>query len=143
MTELDKNLLRIKKKVDEKERYAQLAEEAAELAQAALKARRAMDSENPTPEGLHCAFEDVVAEYSDVVLCAMAADVFCDKDIVHKKAKRWLERIRQSRMPTVGPYTDRDWLAGALETEEYVFKIGATESDGKQETINIKAVRRL
>ena len=47
----------------ETERLAQLAEEAAELAQAALKLRRAIDGTNPTPKTIAEARENLIEEY--------------------------------------------------------------------------------
>ena len=52
-----------------------MAEEASELAQAALKLRRALDGTNPTPKSVaECqkAFEE---EYADVVNCIIALDL--------------------------------------------------------------------
>ena len=52
-----------------------MAEEASELAQAALKLRRALDGTNPTPKSVaECrnAFEE---EYADVVNCIIALDM--------------------------------------------------------------------
>lgn len=48
---------------------AQLAEEASELAQAALKLRRAIDKENPTPKSQAEATDDLIEEIADVQLC--------------------------------------------------------------------------
>lgn len=48
---------------------AQLAEEAAELAQAALKLRRALDGVNPTPVSVDEAFNNLIEEMADVDLC--------------------------------------------------------------------------
>ena len=48
---------------------AQLGEEAAELAQAALKLRRALDGTNPTPVSEAEAWKALIEEFSDVALC--------------------------------------------------------------------------
>lgn len=77
---------------------AQLAEEASELAQAALKLRRALDGTNPTPKSVEeCknAFEE---EYADVIVCISALD--CSPEwyedvtaMIHAKSTRWLSRL--------------------------------------------------
>lgn len=59
----------VKENVDFKERLAQLAEEATELAKAALKYRRTLDDENPTPVSKDEAFKNLVEEIDDVALC--------------------------------------------------------------------------
>lgn len=77
---------------------AQLAEEASELAQAALKLRRALDGTNPTPKSAkECrkAFEE---EYADVVNCIIALDLDDAafdrmRKMQHEKEIRWLSRL--------------------------------------------------
>ena len=49
----------------------QMAEEAAELAQAALKLARIKRGENPTPVTEEEAWKHLVEEYTDVYQCAM------------------------------------------------------------------------
>lgn len=80
---------------------AQLAEEASELAQAALKLRRALDGTNPTPksaEECRKAFEE---EYADVVNCIIALDYMDDaafermQKMQHEKEIRWLSRLEE------------------------------------------------
>lgn len=58
---------------------AQLAEEASELAQAALKLRRAIDKENPTPKSKAEATDDLIEEIADVQLCLEV--LFYDSDL--------------------------------------------------------------
>lgn len=48
---------------------AQLAEEASELAQAALKLRRALDGTNPTPKSVEECRKAFEEEYADVMVC--------------------------------------------------------------------------
>ena len=48
----------------------QAAEEASELAKAALKYARVLFNENPTPVTKDKAFNDLTEEYSDFILCA-------------------------------------------------------------------------
>lgn len=81
---------------------AQLGEEAAELAQAALKLRRALDGTNPTPKSVNECMEALEEEYADVIVCVSAIDeidpdVF--KHIVHIveiKHDRWLKRLKEA-----------------------------------------------
>lgn len=56
---------------------AQLAEEASELAQAALKLRRALDGTNPTPKSVEECQKAFEEEYADVVNCIIALDCIC------------------------------------------------------------------
>lgn len=80
------------------ERAAQLAEEAAELAQAALKCRRVLDGVNPTPVTLEQAYDHLNEEVGDVLLCM--ACIFEPKDVpenvlVETKAARWRQRLEE------------------------------------------------
>lgn len=77
----------------ETERLAQLAEEAAELAQAALKLRRALDGTNPTPKTITEAKENLLEEYGDVWCSIMAVinneELAVCTDIATNKTIRW------------------------------------------------------
>ena len=79
---------------------AQLAEEAAELAQAALKLRRAIDGSNPTPVQEEKAWEDLEEEIGDVMLClqVLGRDKLTPtiESMMHRKKERWQRRIRGS-----------------------------------------------
>lgn len=85
------------------ERVAQLAEEAAELAQAALKYRRALDGVNPTPVTLEQASDNLDEEVADVLACL--ASITSSDDIAKfwvgwnmaagKKAARWRQRLEE------------------------------------------------
>ena len=83
------------------ERLAQLAEEAAELAQAALKYRRALDGVNPTPVTREQAYDNLDEEVTDVLTClasVMQPDGMARFWIegtmeVGKKAARWRRRL--------------------------------------------------
>lgn len=84
---------------------AQLAEEASELAQAALKLRRALDGTNPTPKDIEECRYNILEEFADVLNCINA--YCCDDDFVfhnfttraikirHKKLDRWLSRLEE------------------------------------------------
>ncbi len=80
---------------------AQLAEEASELAQAALKLRRALDGTNPTPKSVAECEGNLIEEWADVDLslrCALECDYFYEyrtkvEQIELKKLDRWLSRL--------------------------------------------------
>lgn len=77
---------------------AQLAEEASELAQAALKLRRALDGTNPTPKSVEECKKAFEEEYADVVNCIIALDlddaVFdWMRKMQYEKEVRWLSRL--------------------------------------------------
>lgn len=84
------------------ERLCQLAEEASELSQAALKYRRALTGENPTPVTPDEARENLLEETADVLLCLALCGVNTrartpDGDeigrIFRLKLKRWGQRL--------------------------------------------------
>lgn len=56
------------KSLSEEELLCQLAEEASELSQAALKLRRAINGQNPTPKSVRECRHDLVEEVADVGL---------------------------------------------------------------------------
>lgn len=80
----------------------QLAEEASELAQAALKYDRALETKvakkyiSPTPKSSREAMDNLVEEIADVALCLMVVGIrgLPDK-IMLEKAKRWRDRLEQ------------------------------------------------
>lgn len=77
----------------------QLAEEAAELGHAALKYARIIRGDNPTPVTPEEAHKALIEEMADVILVArvlMNQGVsFDNKTIGEKKARRWVDRIRE------------------------------------------------
>ena len=81
----------------ETEILAQLAEEAAELAQAALKLRRAIDKRNPTPVSEDCARTNLYEEYGDVLNCMdqLRTDDWMENAefVRREKMRRWVERL--------------------------------------------------
>lgn len=94
----------IDKRIDIDNELTQLAEEAAELAQAALKYRRALQTarweENisPTPKTLNEAYDSLVEECSDVMLAVLVTTRhLISNDIMLNKAKRWLDRLKHYR----------------------------------------------
>lgn len=77
----------------------QLAEEAAELTHAALKYARIIRGDNPTPVTPEEAHKALIEEMADVILVTrvlMNQGVsFDNKTIGEKKARRWVDRIRE------------------------------------------------
>ena len=83
------------------ELLTQLAEEAAELAQAALKYRRALRTEqgqedtSPTPKTAQEARKALEEEVADVELCVYALELTIDFEPMKRKGERWLRRLEE------------------------------------------------
>lgn len=90
----------IRENVSQEELLAQLAEEAVELAHAALKLRRAYgNTENPTPVSSGLAFQNLTEELADVQLCVavLGFEHLVKYDLARikeQKLTRWSDRIR-------------------------------------------------
>ena len=88
---------KIKQHIPQDELLAQLAEECAELSQAALKLRRALTGINPTPVTVDEARKSLVEEAADVYnvlgLLLDAADNAEIYSIIRRKKARWLNRL--------------------------------------------------
>lgn len=85
------------------ELMTQLAEEASELSQAALKYRRTLSNANPTPTTRRQAEDQLLEEIADVKLCLHVAgfekvrDKIAVNRIISSKAERWLHRLEEKR----------------------------------------------
>lgn len=94
-----KNLRTVCKYLDASEMLAQLAEEATELAKAALKLRRATMGVNPTPVTPSKAQNDLLEEIADVRNCiaAVSYELQLDNEAILQiekyKRTRWAERL--------------------------------------------------
>lgn len=104
MTERDKHLTNIQHKLGERDLLEQLAEEAAELARAALKVVRASpESRNSTDISLEDARADLTEEIVDVLNAAAAlvgSECFAcllELHLSSEKWERWVERIEEAR----------------------------------------------
>lgn len=92
---------RLKDHLTQAELLCQLAEEAAELAQAALKERRTLTSENPTPKTYQQAHIDLLEEVADVYVSL--GELLSMEDwetVAHiraEKEKRWIEELKGKR----------------------------------------------
>jgi NTP pyrophosphatase (non-canonical NTP hydrolase) len=93
----------IRSKVSREELWAQLAEEAIELAHAALKIRRAIGDANPTPVRPADAYAAVMEELADVTLLvnvlALEADLAKGTAISNYKLLRWRDRLQKKEAP--------------------------------------------
>lgn len=91
------NTVKIKQLLPEEELLCQLAEECGELAQAALKYRRAMTGVNPTPVTPEEARRKLVEEAADVYCCLnLLLDGMDHMDIwniTKRKKERWVGRL--------------------------------------------------
>lgn len=110
----------IASKLSREELLCQLAEEAAELAQAALKLRRAITGTNPTPVDCYGACGKLLEEIADVRVAEQVYISTATKDgdmlarslacIMENKTTRWAGRLRNAAntnrepvTPTVAP----------------------------------------
>lgn len=84
--------------LSEEELLCQIAEEASELAQAALKLRRAITQHNPTPTSPETAFNGLYEEWGDLL---NAINVYFTKlNIIPiggnmDKLERWANRLKE------------------------------------------------
>ena len=98
----------IRERVDVEEIAAQLAEEAAELAIAANKLRRAISGVNPTPVTEAEAKRNIVEELADVTLCAVLLfgvqpyEMTRFWDVQNSKCARWVQRLKEAEAQTNG-----------------------------------------
>lgn len=80
----------------------QLAEEASELAQAALKLKRAMEGTNPTPMSVEECVENMDEEIADVSLLlyprrsTKREHMLAQSRVVQRKVERWLKRLEEA-----------------------------------------------
>ncbi|MBR3231188.1 MAG: hypothetical protein IKF75_00775 [Lachnospiraceae bacterium] len=92
-----KEAIEIQMMVGEPALYEGMAEEAIELAHAALKTARILRGENPTPARYENAKMAVTEEYSDLETYAHTLGVAIDPDIYREKKERMLARIREAK----------------------------------------------
>ena len=94
----------IRERLPREELLAQLAEEATELAQAALKYRRALDGKNPARVDVEYAFLAMLGEIADVGLALQALAIPEDdvamsfiQETIQDKTKRWRRALELTR----------------------------------------------
>lgn len=92
---------RVKDYLTQAELLCQLAEESAELAQAALKERRTLSDENPTPKTFQQAHTDLLEEVADVYVSLGELLGLEDWERVarirEEKENRWIQRLEGSK----------------------------------------------
>lgn len=107
----------IRDQVPQEELLAQLAEEAGELAHAALKMRRCMDGRNPTPVRISEAWANLQEEVADVLLCLTVLDIDTNvgdySETIRAKLDRWVGRLRRAEYG----YDDDRTESGLLEED--------------------------
>ena len=89
---------KVRERLPREELLAQMAEECAELAQAALKLRRVLDGTNPTPVTLEDAEANLSEEISDVFGCMVLVSANLGKDFsshLPYKMERWAKRLER------------------------------------------------
>lgn len=87
----------IRKQLPEIDAYISLAEEAAELAQAATKKARLLSGKNPTNKTLGEIDDNLVEEYTDLVNVAKyVIGLETDSGMASFKMQRWISRLKQA-----------------------------------------------
>ena len=91
----------IRDQLSQEELLCQLAEEASELAHAALKLRRVYDGTNPTPVKRSEAYENLKEELADVLLVVTVLNYdirpFELERREMEKLSRWYNRLKEAR----------------------------------------------
>lgn len=91
-------VMKIRREVPLADIYVSLAEEASELAQAALKMYRIHSNANPTNISENEAYRNLIEEYGDLLLDARdILGLEPDRDLMRFKLNRWCERIDDAR----------------------------------------------
>lgn len=80
-------------KIGQEAMFMQLAEEAAELSQAAAKMARYLHGTNPVAKDELEIRADIIEEYADVINCARHLAVPIDERMINAKNARWRERL--------------------------------------------------
>ena len=95
MSDYKEDRLYVLQHLDRRVLLEQLAEEAAELSQAALKVIRAEElSNNPTPTSASIAREQLSEEANDVIMLFAPLCILTSESYVEYKWHRWAKRIR-------------------------------------------------
>lgn len=96
----------------------QLAEEAAELAQAALKCARIERGENPTPVTKREAKAHLIEEFTDVETCAKELKLSANRDIEVMKIRRFYDRLKEIDDDPDDDHIDEDIQAADMAAED-------------------------
>lgn len=99
MANKEQNLEYIRSQMSLPELLTVLAEEAAELGQAALKYRRTLIKGNPTPTSERSAYANILEELGDILNSLEAMELDLNNPIIHafrkSKIERWAERLHE------------------------------------------------
>ena len=122
----------IASRLSKEELLCQLAEEAAELSQAALKLRRAITGTNPTPVDFNAAYDNLLEEIADVEGAVKVLTLDRKKEEIAKissdKITRWAQRLKaiegantncEPVTPTVAP-TDTPTEGAKTRQEKFL-----------------------
>lgn len=123
-------------RIIEKTGYAacleQLAEEASELAQAALKMARIIRGENPTPVTWETATDNLREEVSDVRLCIRVLEekrVITDTtDLETQKLQRRIKRLEEQNFIKTGMVCDQSYEKETDKTGRSDFETGSASA---------------
>lgn len=72
-----------------------LAEELSEACKAALKYSRVLRAENYTPVTEEEAYDNLIEEISDIILCMKVLNLEADEDTINYKLNRWIKRLNK------------------------------------------------
>ena len=101
----------IRENVSERELLEQLAEESAELTQAALKLIRAKGlSNNPTPKEAEQLQRELLEEFADVSIIVFVLFSFMvTPPFIHEndKIKRWVKRLKEAKAARIKEAAER------------------------------------
>lgn len=88
----------ISRRLSTGDRLCQLAEECAELAQAALKTKRVLEGRNPAHTNIQDALSNLQEEVGDVLICVatLSPDFKIETDTPLPKLRRWVSRLQQA-----------------------------------------------
>lgn len=102
---IDGNISEIRDNTPGPEQLAMLAEECAELSQAALKLRRTIDhNASPTSTSKEYALDNLREEIADVLVCLLVIGDYIEyiepsrpiEDIIEYKTARWRQRLKEA-----------------------------------------------
>lgn len=99
---MKEDIIKIRRLLPMDEILAQLAEEASELSKAALKLRRALTGENPTPLSTFDCYEAIQEEIFDVINCIEVAglvQIEYNAPEIERKRQRWIKRLEERDEP--------------------------------------------
>ena len=115
----------IASKLSREDILCQLAEEAAELAQAALKLHRVITGTNPTPISYDKAYDSLIEEIADVKTAVMAFTLGdADDDIAmiaKEKSARWAGRLKNATSTNRELVTPTDTPTVGVRTRQEKF----------------------